>query len=206
MSREAKGKLTIIAALLMAVFGASLAGSSLALAQSSGRSAVTVQESAPYIDVRTVPIVEVPEPQPAAAPVTVKGPDDAPGLWGTLRTALKSKNWVLAVAAALALLVLVLRLGAAKLLALLPGSLAKGWAARFLSWCNTDRGGVALVLCSGALTGVVNAVAAGQALSVDLVFDSLNIAAASATGGAGLYVLIKRLAWPRDVDKPSGVG
>lgn len=158
-----------------------------------------IAKAAPAIQITKAK--QAPASQPASAPAAIKGPDDASGLWGTLRTALKGKDWSLAVAAAFALFVLSLRLGAGKLRGWLPVAWAKGKLDRFLGWCATDRGGAVLVLFSGVLAGVVNARAAGQALSVDLIFNSINVAAASATSGAGLYVLIKKLAWPSDKPK-----
>jgi hypothetical protein len=159
---------------------------------------ISVPASMAYVDVRAMVL---PSSQPAVT--AVKGPDDASGLWDTLRTALKGKNWSLAVAAALALLVLLLRLGAGKMREYLPVSWAEGHLNRLLAWCGTDRGGAVMVLLSGVLAGVVNGRAAGKPLSVDLVFESLNIAAASATSGAGLYVLVKKLFWPSDKPAPT---
>jgi hypothetical protein len=191
----------LLAAMLILVgaFTPNSAGAQAPMAKAA-KAQVTATASMAYIDVRTVPIVEVPASQPASAPAKVKGADDATGLVSILRTALKGSRWGLAVAAALALLVLVLRLGASRLRVLF----AKGTRPeRFLAWCGTDRGGAWLVLASGAATGIVNALGAGQALTVDLLFESAAAAAASSTGAAGLYVIAKKLISPSDKSKPT---
>jgi hypothetical protein len=107
----------------------------------------------------------------------------------------------LAVAAALALALLGLRLGAGKLLASLPAVGVGGRLARFLAWGKTDWGGAWLVLASGVLAGVINAISTakgGQAVSADLLLDSIGAAVATSTSSAGTYALIKKFLWPSD--------
>lgn len=77
MSREMKGKVTIIVALMLSMFGASLAGTSLALAQSAPAVAKTAPASMAYIDVTKVPIVEVAVSQPTSAPSIAKAKTDS---------------------------------------------------------------------------------------------------------------------------------
>ena len=150
-------------------------------AQSGKTPAAKVQVTAPasmaYIDVRTVPIVEVPESQPASAPA-VKGPDDVQGVTATVRDAMRTSNWRLAVIAGLLLVVLILRR-------------VGGF---FWPWFNTDRGGATLALAAGVLTVLVNGLVAGGAFDPQLLVDGL-LAAFTA---AGAFNVSKRLAKPAD--------
>lgn len=145
---------------------------------------------AAYIDVTKVPITFHPEPAKAPAPAATQPikPDDVQGASATLRNAMHTSNWRLAVLAGLLLSVLMLRK-------------VGGWflPARAGEWVNSDRGGATLALLAGVLTVLVNGLIAGGKFDPQLIIDGL-LAAATA---AGTFNLAKRLAKPADKDSPA---
>lgn len=154
-------------------------------AQKAAQVTTTAPASMAYIDVTKVPIVFAAD-KPAVASQPVKA-DDVQGVTSTLRNAMRTSNWRLAVIAGLLLAVLLLRK-------------VGGWflPAKAAAWVNSDRGGATLALAAGVLTVVVNGLVAGGPFDPQLLIDGV-LAACTAAGG---FSVAKKLAAPSDKSPP----
>ena len=152
--------------------------------QPTAKVVVSVPASMAHVTVPTSQPVVTPVVTPAVAPVK---PDDVQGVANTIKGAMRSSNWRLAVIAGLLLTVLLLRRIGGFFLPAKAGS-----------WVNSDRGGAFLALMAGVLTVGVNGLVAGGGFNSQLLIDGVLAAATT----AGSFNLINRLAAPSDLPVP----